>query len=41
MQALEHIANIMEKIPNENVYGTMRSMKLRRIRTPTVNYITL
>ena len=39
MQALEAIANIMEKIPNENVYGTMRSMKLRRIRTPTVNYM--
>ena len=39
MQALEIIMNIMEGIPNENVYGTMRSMKLKRIKTPGVNYM--
>jgi len=39
MQALEHLMNIMDQIPNENVYGTMRSMKLKRIKTPGVNYM--
>ena len=39
MQALETLMNIMDQIPNENVYGTMRSMKLKRIRTPAVNYM--
>jgi len=37
MQAIEYLMNIMDTIPNENVYGTMRSMKLKRIRTPSVD----
>jgi len=37
MQAIEILRNIMNQIPHHKVYFTMKELKLRRIRTETVD----